>query len=83
MPHHSSRRGCRSFNQSREHKTSLPKPLTNTLASKMSGLHVQDLKGVEVSAGQWCDLRMRPVHVASRTAIYGFSTITDDATALR
>jgi len=36
-----------------------------------------------VSAGQLCDLRTRPVHVASRTAIYGFSTITDDATALR
>jgi len=36
-----------------------------------------------MSAGQLCDLRMRPVHVASRTAIYGFSTITDDATALR
>jgi len=36
-----------------------------------------------VSAGQLCDLRTRPVLVASRTAIYGFSTITDDATALR
>jgi len=39
--------------------------------------------GSEVSAGQLCDLRTRPVLVASRTAIYGFSTITDDATALR
>jgi len=36
-----------------------------------------------VSAGQLCDLRTRPVHVASRTATYGFSTITDDAMALR
>jgi len=36
-----------------------------------------------MSAGQLCDLRTRPVHVASRTAIYGFSTISDDATALR
>jgi len=36
-----------------------------------------------VSAGQLCDLQTRPVHVASRTAIYGFSTISDDATALR
>jgi len=36
-----------------------------------------------MSAGQLCDLRTRPVHVASRTAIYGFSTTTDDATALR
>jgi len=36
-----------------------------------------------LSAGQLCDLQMRPVHVASRTAIYGFSTISDDATALR
>ena len=39
--------------------------------------------GLHVSAGQLCDQRTRPVHVASRTAIYGFSTITDDATALR
>jgi len=36
-----------------------------------------------LSADQLCDLRTRPVHVASRTAIYRFSTITDDATALR
>jgi len=36
-----------------------------------------------LSAGQLCDLRTRPVHVASRTAICGFSTISDDATALR
>jgi len=36
-----------------------------------------------LSAGQLCDIRTRPVHVASRTAIYGFSTISDDATALR
>jgi len=36
-----------------------------------------------VSAGQLCDLQTRPVHVASRTAIYGFGTISDDATALR
>jgi len=36
-----------------------------------------------LSAGQLCDLRTRPVHVASRTAIYGFGTISDDATALR
>ena len=36
-----------------------------------------------LSAGQLCDLRTRPVHIASRTAIYGFSTISDDATALR
>jgi len=36
-----------------------------------------------LSAGQLCNIRTRPVHVASRTAIYGFSTITDDATALR
>jgi len=36
-----------------------------------------------LSAGQLCDLQTRPVHVASRTAIYGFSTISDDATTLR
>jgi len=36
-----------------------------------------------VSAGQLCDLQTRPEHVASRMAIYGFSTISDDATALR
>jgi len=36
-----------------------------------------------VSAGQLCNLQTRPVHVASRTAIYGFSTISDDAMALR
>jgi len=35
-----------------------------------------------MSAGQLCDLRRRPLHVASRTAIYGFSTIVDDATEL-
>jgi len=35
-----------------------------------------------LSAGQLCDLQSRPLHVASRTAIYGFSTIADDATAL-
>jgi len=35
-----------------------------------------------VSAGQLCDLRTRPIHVASRTSIYRFSTIADDATAL-
>jgi len=35
-----------------------------------------------VSAGQLCDLRTRPLHVVSRTAIYGFSMIADDATAL-
>jgi len=42
--------------------------------------------GVDVGRFRWTknrDLRMRPVLVASRTAIYGFSTITDDATALR
>jgi len=38
---------------------------------------------VVLSAGQLCNLQMRPEHVASRTAIYGFSTISDDATALR
>jgi len=37
----------------------------------------------KMSAGQLCDLQTRPVHVASRTAIYGFSTISDEATALR
>ena len=37
----------------------------------------------QLSAGQLCDLRTRPVHVASRTAVYGFCTISDDATALR
>jgi len=36
-----------------------------------------------MSAGQLCDLQTRPEHVDSRTAIYGFSTISDDATALR
>jgi len=36
----------------------------------------------DVSAGQLCDLRTRPQHVASRMAIYGFSTITDDTTTL-
>jgi len=38
---------------------------------------------INMSAGQLCDIRTRPVHVASRTAIYGFSTISDKATALR
>jgi len=47
-----------------------------------AGLH-DDLKTInEVSAGQLCDLQMRPIHVASRTAIYGSSTIAEDATAL-
>jgi len=36
-----------------------------------------------LSAGQLCDLRTRPIHVAIRTAIYGSRTIVDDATALR
>jgi len=36
-----------------------------------------------VSVGQLCDLQMRPIHVATRTAIYGSCTIVDDATALR
>jgi len=36
-----------------------------------------------LSAGQLCNLRTRPIHVATRTAIYGSRTIVDDATALR
>jgi len=36
-----------------------------------------------VSAGQLCDLQSRLIHVSSRTAIYGWSTVVDDATALR
>jgi len=36
-----------------------------------------------VPAGQLCDLQTGPMHVSSRTAIYGWSTVVDDATALR
>jgi len=36
-----------------------------------------------VSAGQLCDLQSRLIHVSSRTAIYAWSTVVDDATALR
>jgi len=38
--------------------------------------------GRSLSAGQFCDPKTRPMHVASRTAVCGFSTIADDATAL-
>jgi len=36
----------------------------------------------QVSAGQLCDLRTRPIHVALRTAIYRWSTIVNDAMTL-
>ena len=45
-------------------------------------MHVDNTMLV-VSAGQLCNLRTRPIHVATRTAIYGSRTIVDDATALR
>ena len=35
-----------------------------------------------LSAGQLCDLRTRPAHVASRMAVHGWNTVADDATAL-
>jgi len=36
-----------------------------------------------VSAGQLCDLQSKLIHVSSQTAIYGWSTVVDDAMALR
>jgi len=36
-----------------------------------------------VSAGQLCDLQLGLMYISSQTAIYGQSTVMDDATALR
>jgi len=51
-------------------------------ARKGFTLLLDDRAALLMSAGQLCDLRTRPLHIAPRTAICGFSMIADNATAL-